>query len=90
MRYVVEFENAVADFDLSREPTLLLHDAAMSQRAIEMPAGNGYDHQAVAMVRAVLAGGDAPVALTDALTSLRMVEAERASASAREPVAVER
>lgn len=79
MRYVVEFERAVADFDLGREQPLLLHDAEGSH-AVEVPTGSGYDHQAAAVIRAVLEGGDAPVDLADALTSLRVIEAERASA----------
>ncbi len=87
MRYIVEFERAVADFDLSREKPLMLHDAEGS-RAIEVPAGSGYDHQAAAVVRAVLDGGAAPVTLVDALTSLRVVEAERASARSRSTVPV--
>lgn len=81
MRYVVEFERAVADFDLGREQALMLHDAEGS-RGVDVPAGSGYDHQAAAVVRAVLEGGVAPVDLADALTSLRVVEAERASARA--------
>ncbi|MEO1534459.1 MAG: Gfo/Idh/MocA family oxidoreductase [Planctomycetota bacterium] len=80
MRYIVEFDDAVADFDLTRKQTLMLHGGDASQ-AIEVPAGSGYDHQAAAVVRAVLHGGDAPVSLNDALASLRVIEAERASMS---------
>lgn len=89
MRYVVEFERGVAEFDLSRDDTLMVHDGDGS-RAVDAPAGSGYDHQAAAIVRAALEGGEAPVDLRDALASLRMVEAERASASTGEPVAVAR
>lgn len=87
MRYVVEFENAVADFDLSRDRALMFHNGDGS-RPVETPAGSGYDHQAVAVTRAVLEGREAPVSLGDALTSLRVIEAERASAASGEPVAV--
>ncbi|MEL7484289.1 MAG: Gfo/Idh/MocA family oxidoreductase [Planctomycetota bacterium] len=87
MRYVVEFESAVADFDLGREQTLTLHESKGS-RPIDVPAGSGYDHQAAAVARAVLDGGDAPVSLNDALASLRVIEAERASMSSGDRVRV--
>ncbi|MEO1716118.1 MAG: Gfo/Idh/MocA family oxidoreductase [Planctomycetota bacterium] len=87
MRYVVEFEQGVAEFDLARGIPLLLHDGD-GTRAIETPAGSGYDHQAAAVVRAVLDGGEPPVALSDALASLRVIEAERASLASGDRVRV--
>ena len=87
MRYVVEFEQGVAEFDLARGIPLLLHDGD-GTRAIETPAGSGYDHQAAAVVRAVLDGDEPPVALSDALASLRVIEAERASLASGDRVRV--
>lgn len=78
MRYLVEFEDCVADFDLSREQTLLLHGSD-GTRAIETEHGSGYDHQAAAIVRAVIDETEGPVSLDDALAGLRVIEAERAS-----------
>lgn len=78
MRYLVEFERGVADFDLARPEPLLVHDGSGS-RAIALGEGNGYEHQASAVVGAVLAGGRAPVTVDEAVQAMRVIEAERAS-----------
>ena len=80
MRYTIEFERGVVAFDLSEDPASMVHDEHGS-RAVEIAPGTGYDHQAAAIVRAILEGGPSPVSLGDAATGLRIVEAERRSAA---------
>jgi predicted dehydrogenase len=78
MRYLVEFEGGVADFDLGRTPPLLLH-GQQGSRAVSVAEGTGYDHQAAGVVRAVARGTGSPVPLAEAVEGLRLIEAERRS-----------
>lgn len=78
MRYLVEFERGVADFDLARAEPLVVHDAGGS-RAVGFGEGSGYEHQMAAVVRAVLSGGPAPVTVDEAVQAMRVIEAERRS-----------
>lgn len=87
MRYLVEFDRAVADFDLARDPPLLLCDAS-GPRPIGLAPGTGYEAEVRAMVRA--AAGDASgllATLEDALLTTRLLLAERESLRAARTVA---
>lgn len=76
MRYVVEFERAVADFDLTREPALLVHDGEGSL-PVEIGDGTGYDGQVRALVGAIGRGDQAaPTTLDEAAGVLDLLGAE--------------
>lgn len=88
MRYIVEFERAVADFDLMRDPVLLVHGADSSD-AISLPPGNGYDGEirhAVALAAGLAANPQA--SLLDARAVTRAILAERESIRIGVPVKV--
>jgi len=79
MQYLVCFEGATAEFDLSRTPTTTLHRGDRSE-PVEIPALGGYDAEVAAAVRAVASGNRAGLpTLEEALTVTRLLEAERAS-----------
>ena len=79
MRATVVFERATAEFDLGREPELLVvRDGCAGP--VELPREGPYVLQARALLEAVLAGARrAPVTLEDALAAARLLDAERAS-----------
>lgn len=86
MRYVVEFERGVADFDIARDPALLVHDASGSHTP-ELAGGTGYDHELRHAVRLVAGVETAPLAtLREAAEVTRILEAERDSLRAGGPV----
>lgn len=79
MRYVAAFEHATADFDLSREPRLVLHESDCSS---PVPLANmtGYDGEIRHLLGAVAAGSQQLRAtLDDAVMVLHLLNAERAS-----------
>lgn len=79
MRYVVEFERAVADFDLLRDPVLLVHGAEASE-PVTLPPGNGYDGEIRHAVELAAGLTREPVAsLVDARAVTRTILAERES-----------
>jgi predicted dehydrogenase len=86
MAFTVVFERATADFDLAREPKLLLaRDGASAPVAIE--DGAGYEGEIMHLLDAIASGRrelDATVAEAEGLT--RMLEAERASLASGAPV----
>ena len=75
MRYAVNFERATAVFDIHRDPVLTLIDAAGGKRAVEVPAGLGYDHELAHLIGRIQRG-EATVTLADAARALRTIEAE--------------
>ncbi len=86
MRYIVEFERAVADFDITRDPTLQLHDNECS-KTIEVSGKSGYDGQIRHMVDLALGQRVTPVApLQDAEAVTGLILAERASLETGSPV----
>lgn len=75
MRYTVSFERATAEFEMGREPTLLLSDERGS-RAVELPSGTGYDHQVEHLVRAIAENRrDLRVTMDDALATAELLDA---------------
>jgi predicted dehydrogenase len=79
MRYVVVFEGATAEFDLAREPQLLLSRGGESQ-PIELPAGDGYLGEVRHLLDRIRTGhGQLASTVPEALELARMLEAERAS-----------
>ncbi|MCW5766941.1 MAG: Gfo/Idh/MocA family oxidoreductase [Phycisphaeraceae bacterium] len=81
MRFTVQFERAVADWDLARpeHERLLLTEGGV-QRAVPLAGGAGYQYEAEAMVRAVARGeARAPVTMDEALAATRLLEAEALS-----------
>jgi predicted dehydrogenase len=90
MRYVVAFERATADFDLSRAPPLLLHRGGRSE-AVPLPAQSGYEAQVRHLLEAVRAGrtDDALAATIDeAVKVAELLEAERESAVTGRPIPI--
>lgn len=85
MRYIVEFERGVADFDLSRDPVLVLHGATGAE-AIDLGPRTGYDEEVRSLVRAIAAGvSEPPVTLDEAADVIDLVRAEaRSLAESRE------
>ena len=79
MRYLVVFEQATADFDLTRDPKLLLHQGGESE-TIELPDHAGYDGEVRHLLDAIARGSrDLAVTVDDALAVAKLLEAERAS-----------
>lgn len=87
MRYTVEFENAIADFDISRDPQLqLTRDGTTSK--VQLPETSAYDATIRHFVD-VAAGTAWPfLTLADALATAGVLEAEKESIGrgARVPV----
>jgi len=88
MRYVVEFEEATADFDLTRNPPLLLHRPNHAE-TIAIQPGTGYDGE----IRHLLDCVHDPsqflrVTLRDALQVTLLLEAELESLRTGQPVSV--
>lgn len=89
MRYLAEFERAVADFDLGRdEPLLLTHEGATTPVALEKTSA--YEREVEHAVRCARAGGtgaplEAPT-LEEAARVMRLLRAERESLDRGAPV----
>ena len=79
MRYTVNFENATADFDLSRKDPLVLTSGGKTA-PIDAGAGHGYEPEVRYFVECV-AKGTKPAIVTadDGLQSVEIVEAEAES-----------
>lgn len=89
MRYTVEFERAVADWDLSRpDPLLLVRDERAS--TVKLPGETAYDREVRAFIAHLAAdgGGEPPVTMRDAIAVTELIEAERRSAETGQPVAL--
>jgi len=78
MRYTVNFEQATADFDISREHQLIVSQDGKSE-TIDLP-GDGYEAELAYFVECVGAGR-APTLVTaeDAVAGMRILEAEQRS-----------
>lgn len=79
MRFVVCFERGTADFDLGREPQLLLCRDGKAE-PIEVESISGYDGQIRHLLTCIAEGRpQAAVTPDDAVLALEVLEAERAS-----------
>lgn len=78
MRYVVVFEEATAEFDLMRDPQVLLSRGGESE-AVELPAGDGYVGEVRHLLDRIRTGsGELMSTVPEALELARMLEAQRA------------
>ena len=79
MRYLVEFEEATAEYDLLRDPPLTVsRDGATS--AVAVDPGTGYDGQVRYLIDAIQTGqGQLETPIEDAEHVARLLEAERKS-----------
>lgn len=83
MRYVVVFDHATADFDIGRDPALLLCRDGKSE-PVTLPPGSGYDHEIRHFVQAVLghaSNEQLTATIDDAIEVAKLLELERASLS---------
>jgi predicted dehydrogenase len=79
MRYTVEFEGAVADWDISRAPTLRLTEGGHT-RDVPLPPGTGYDGEVRALITHLSGRPTAPLpTLEEAAQVLDTLAAERRS-----------
>jgi predicted dehydrogenase len=79
MRYTVSFDRATAEFEMGRDPTLLLSDERGS-RAIDLPSGTGYDHEVAHLVRAIADNRrDLRITMDDALATAQLLDATASS-----------
>jgi predicted dehydrogenase len=85
MRFLVAFERATADFDLSRDPPLVVHSAEGSG-PVPLPPISGYDGEVRHLLEAIRAGGPLRATLEDAAAVAEMLEAERRSLETGETV----
>ncbi|MBX3324033.1 MAG: Gfo/Idh/MocA family oxidoreductase [Phycisphaeraceae bacterium] len=79
IRFMIEFERAVADFDFAREPTLLMHSADGSH-APPLPRLTAYEAEVQHAIELALGRATTPrVSLDDALLVTRLLHAELTS-----------
>lgn len=89
MRYVVVFEHATADFDLTRDPQLLVCRDGDAE-PVDVGPRSGYDGEVRAFLDACRGGATAIPTIDDALTVARVLDAERESCARGVPVDVAR
>jgi predicted dehydrogenase len=87
MRFVVVFEQATADFDLSRTPTLLLARNGASD-PVAIATGAGYEGEVRHMLDAIARGTPLVATIDEAVGLTRMLEAERSSLASGAAVAI--
>ena len=85
MRYLVNFEQATLDFDISRTPQLLVHQGGASS-AIQLEATTGYDGEIRHFIDCLAEGLTPSVTLEDATVTHAILDVERQSLEKREPV----
>lgn len=82
MRYTVAFERATAEFEMGRDPALIVstEDGA---GPVALESGSGYEHQARHFINAIASGRrDLRVTMDDALAVAELIDAERRSLDA--------
>jgi len=86
MRYVAVFENATLDYDLTRDPPLLICRNGKAE-PVEVEKISGYDGEIRHMIELIAAGRNDPLAtLDEAVAVTRLLNAERRSVETRRPV----
>lgn len=89
MRYTIAFDRAVADFELGREPELVVWTPGGCETP-KVESGDGYTGEIRAVVEAVRTGSaDGLPTLAEAALVTRMLHAEAASASDRTRVTLD-
>jgi predicted dehydrogenase len=78
MRYTVEFEGAVADWDLSRDPQLILVRDGKAE-GVALSGASAYDEEVAHFVSTVASGGETRATMKDAVMVTRLLEAEKKS-----------
>lgn len=78
MRFTVVFEGATVDFDIGRDPRLLVHDADGSE-SVEIPEGAGYEREIAHFVETVAGRGELRATIGDAVLTANILDAERES-----------
>lgn len=86
MRYTVEFERAVADWDLMRPDQLILVRDGKAE-PVPLPARSAYDEEVAHFMGVVSGGGTLRAGISDALLVAELLEAERRSLDASRAVA---
>jgi len=90
MRYVVAFEHGTMDFDLGRDPNLVLSRDGRCE-TVPLAAGTGYDGEVRHVLDLILGRAAAPaVTMEDALAVARLLDCERRSLETGRPVLVGR
>jgi predicted dehydrogenase len=85
MRYAVEFDEAVADFDVSRDPAVLLTWKGETT-PVTLPGENPYDAEVADFVRGALEGRtELRATMADAYGAARIIDAERRSLETGRP-----
>ncbi len=89
MQYTVNFERATAVFDFDALEKLMLYERGKKPRAVHVKRGMGYEHE-IAYILDCIQRRRKPrtVTLSDAATSVRIVEAERRSIATGRPARV--
>jgi predicted dehydrogenase len=86
IRYTVDFDKATADWDMVRDPHLLLARAGKWE-PVPLPKLSAYDREIRAMVEAAARGvKEAPVTLDSAVAAAELLEAEKRSLETGRPV----
>lgn len=75
MNFIVTFEQATADFAITRTPQLLLHQRDRSE-VIDVGPLTGYDLEIREFIKAVHEGGELRATLADAVAVTELLEAE--------------
>ena len=88
MRYVVNFERATADFDLTRSPALIVCRDGVEPETIDVDPLMGYDHEIRHFASAVIAGKTPVVTLDDALAVTKLMLAEIEAIKTKVPVSL--
>ena len=77
MRYIVVFEQATAEFELARDPRLLLSRDGRTE-PVDLPAGDGYVGEVSHLIDCINAGeGELRVTVREAADLGRMLDEER-------------
>lgn len=88
MRCAVTFEGATVEFDLGRDPELLVH-AGGETTSPELEPISGYDAEIRALIDAIASGRDRPpTTMDDAVSVARLIDAERRSLETQEPAEI--
>ncbi len=87
MRYTVEFQNAVADWDLMRPDQLILVRDGKAE-PVPLPAVSAYDEEVAHFVRVIHEGRELRAGIPDAMLVTQLLEAERRSLDVARSVSI--